>query len=249
MPYVNLNKTLVEPAASYIDDNWVGSENTNFLKKQVLARGGNLVLTPWSATINVADTIIGISAGCASIATVGKHKSTYDFALLHLDSSRKVLVRPYTRLLKTINPQAPFTRAPRRNERWMTVLMDSNTSDPLINGDGDGFITHYVWEALRNKAHDFYNSSNWGKRHIASRLTYALLAIASLVTRAVDGIIGVIAAGVSFLTLGKIESINNLAYRALQAPGIVKDLFYCTIKFINPWAGTNTIHLENDLYY
>jgi hypothetical protein len=62
-----------------------------------------------------------------------------------------------------------------------------------------------------------------------------------VITRLVDGIIGVIAAVLSFLTLGKVASINNVAYRALQAPGIVKDLFKCTIKFINPWAGVEKV--------
>ena len=55
--------------------------------------------------------------------------------------------------------------------------------------------------------------------------------------RVVDAIIGVFAGLASLITLGKIGSINNLAHRALQFPGLVKDLFYCGTKFINPWTG------------
>ncbi len=109
---------------------------------------------------------------------------------------------------------------------------------PLIGIGGNGFITHFVTDALKNIARDCYRSENLLIQHVASRLTYAVLAISSLVTRAVDGVIGIPAAGLAILTFGKIESLNNLAYRSLQTPGIVEDLFYCTIKIINPWTGT-----------
>lgn len=109
----------------------------------------------------------------------------------------------------------------------------------MISGDGDGFLSDLVINPLKDIARSCYNSDNFLKRHVASRLTYALLAVSCLVTRAVDGIIGIPAAGLSILTGGKFESLNNLAYRTLQAPGIINDLFYCTIKFINPWTRTS----------
>ena len=43
-------------------------------------------------------------------------------------------------------------------------------------------------------------------------------------------IIGVIAALFSLLTLGTVDSINNLSSRGLQAGGVFNDLFYCTLK-------------------
>jgi hypothetical protein len=96
-----------------------------------------------------------------------------------------------------------------------------------------------VINSLKALARSCYKSDNFLKRHVASRLTYALLAVSCLATRVADGAIGVAAAGLSVLTGGNFESLNNLAYRTLQAPGIINDLFYCTIKFINPWTGTS----------
>ncbi|MCC5832439.1 MAG: hypothetical protein JJU12_05280 [Chlamydiales bacterium] len=81
MSYVNLSYSLEAPAEEYIATNWVYSEETNFFKKQVLARGGYLVLTPWSTITSAADTIVGIGAGFAAIATGGKHKATLKFAM------------------------------------------------------------------------------------------------------------------------------------------------------------------------
>lgn len=240
MSYTNITHSLEKPIEDYVSTNWVHSEETNCFKKQVLARGGYLVLTPWSTVTSVADTIVGVGAGIASIATGGAHKATFKFAMHHLDSSRKIVAQPYVNLLKTLNPEVELT-SNTLPEDADTRYLQSLKSDgyPLIGANGDGFVTHYVTEALKNVARSCYKSDNFFKRHIASRLTYLLLAISSVITRVVDGIIGVIAAVLSFLTLGKVESINNLAYRALQAPGIVNDLFYCTIKFINPWAGTS----------
>lgn len=179
-----------------------------------MARGAHLLLTPASFITSAVDTIIGLGAGLGAICTLGKNKQTFKVACNHLSSSDKLFVRPYVNFLKTINPEAK------------------------ISGDGDGFLSDLVINPLKNIARRCYNSDNFLKRHIASRLTYALLAVSCLVTRAVDGIIGIPAAGLSILTGGKFESLNNLAYRTLQAPGIINDLFYCTIKFINPWTGT-----------
>ena len=39
-------------------------------------------------------------------------------------------------------------------------------------------------------------------------------------TRVADGIIGIPATALSILTAGKFESLNNLAYRSLQAPDL-----------------------------
>lgn len=240
MSYFNLTYSFEKPAENYIEENWVHSNDTNFFKKQVGARVGHLALTPWSAVTSVADTIVGFGAGLAAIATQGKHKPTFKFAIEHLDSSKKIIVRPYVNLLKTLNPEAKFSgsisNAPYVH-RYMAYV--TGQKDAFITGDGDGFITSYVSEFLKDVARSCYNSDSFLKRHIASRLTYALLAVSSVITRLADGIIGVVAATLSFITLGKEESINNLAYRALQAPGIVNDIFYCTIKLINPWAGTS----------
>lgn len=229
MPYTNVTYATTKPAELYVYNNWIQSDETTFLKKHVLVRGAYFVLAPASFIASAIDTIIGLGAGIGAICTLGKHQRTFEVAFEHLSSSNKLVVRPYANILQTINPEAKFSG---------NLACPGNKS-PMISGHGDGFISDMVISSLKNVAIACYRSNNFLKRHVASRLTYALLAVSCLVTRAVDGIIGILAAGLSILTVGKFESLNNLAYRTLKAPGIINDLFYCTIKFINPWSGTS----------
>ena len=237
MSYSNVTYATTKPAEHYVDRNWVQSDETTFLKKHVLARGAHLLLTPASFITSAVDTIIGLGAGIGAICTLGKHRQTFKVASNHLSSSNKLFVRPYVNFLQTINPEAKFS-GDAANQPYIVRYLGL-AKQATISGDGDGFLSDLVINPLKDTARTCYNSDNFLKRHVASRLTYAVLAVSSLVTRAVDGIIGIPAAGLSVLTGGKFESLNNLAYRTLQAPGIINDLFYCTIKFINPWTGTS----------
>lgn len=54
-------------------------------------------------------------------------------------------------------------------------------------------------------------------------------------TRVFDLVIGILAMTAALVTLGKVDVINNVAYRGLQVTGIVKDIFYNTTKMLNPW--------------
>jgi hypothetical protein len=69
---------------------------------------------------------------------------------------------------------------------------------------------------------------------VVSRLIYALHGLASLVTRAVDGIISIPFTVISLLTLGKFGFINHVAFSFLSFTGIINDLFKCTLGIINP---------------
>jgi hypothetical protein len=214
------------PAANYVTNNLAHSEN--FIKKHILSRISNFGLLFFSGFAALGDTIIGSFAGLGSIATLGMHDGTFLTAMEHLEiGTRSVLAYPYGHLLRTINPNA---------------LPESKRDDnpPYVDKGGkDGLLAHYALDKLKNIARSCYNSENFFKKHVASRLTYVLMAIASVVTRIADFFIGLVAALLSLLTFGKFETINNIAFRALQAPAMLKDLFYCTIKFINPWAGLN----------
>ncbi len=224
--YINLFYEVIQPADIYIMRKW--NYNTTFvdcLKKETLKRVYNLTITPFSTIIRVMDIIVGVFAGFVSIANSGKKKAIFKLAMNHLDSSRKIVVSPYRYLLKTLNLSAEIS-----------YLYKSDWKKFYISAKGDGLITHNVSKFLEKKARSYYKSD----RHFATRLTYALLALSSIITRVVDGIIGIIAAAFSFLTYGKVVTINNIAYRGLQAPGIVKDLFYCTIKIINPEASASS---------
>lgn len=242
MSYTNITNASTVAAAYYVKKNWVYSDETTFLKKHVLGRGAHFMLAPTSFITNALDTIVGLGAGIGAICTLGKHQPTLTAAFNHLSRSNKLAVHPYVHFLKTINPEAKFSGDLENlppTERIIAMTIGSSYRPARISGDGDGFISDTAITSLKNIARGCYNSDNFLKRHVASRLTYVLLAISCLVTRVVDGVIGVLTGAFSILTVGKFESLNNVAYRALQAPGIINDLFYCTIKFINPWTGTS----------
>jgi len=76
-------------------------------------------------------------------------------------------------------------------------------SDQIFSEESNGLITDAVSEALENKAYQCVKSDNFFKRHIASRLTYSLLAVSSVITRLADLINGVVAAVFSFLSMEK----------------------------------------------
>jgi len=223
MAYLNTSYAYLKSAEEYVEDNWVYSDSPSFSKKHLLARGAYFFLAPASLITSAIDTIVGLGAGIGTICTAGRYPQPYKFAMNHLSSSNKLFSHLYLNFLRAINPEAPF--------------MEDGDNPPRISINGDGFLSDLVISPLRKTARSCYNSNNFLKRHVASRLTYAVLALSCLVTRAVDGVIGIVAASLSILRCGKIESLNHLAYRALQAPGIINDLFYCIIKCINPWTG------------
>lgn len=96
------------------------------------------------------------------------------------------------------------------------------------------FITNYLGE----RAAEFKSSESFFKRHVVSRLTYALMVMASLVARVADGIIGVLAAVGSFCYLGTNEQLNVTAFKGFQAVTNLRDIFIYSIKCMNPWAKT-----------
>ncbi|MBS4168512.1 hypothetical protein [Parachlamydia sp. AcF125] len=210
MAYTNITSASIKPIENYVSKNWVLSKKTNFLKKHVIARGAYLALVPSSFVTSALDTIVGLGTGVGVFLTLGKQQKTFTIAFNHLINTDRLVAQPYAHFLKMVNPKAEFS-----DERC-------------------GIITYPVAGALDKKAEKFSSSNNFLKRHVASRLTYALLAISCLVTRAVDGIIGIPTATLSVLTAGKFESLNKLAYRSLKAPGIIADLFGCTLNVIDP---------------
>jgi hypothetical protein len=224
--YYNVSNAVIRPINTYADKCIDPQRRPNFVEKQILSRvvnAGSALLTPLTSAV---DIIIGLGAGVGTLCTIGTHKPTLQFALKHLNRSNQIISGSYIRALKTLNPNAGLTYATNYDE----------TKNPLIPADGDGLITHYVKKELIKIADGYSSSENILVRNVSNRLTLALLAVSCIVTRVADGIIGLGAATLSFITYGQIESLNNMAYRGLQAPGLINDLFQCIIKIINPWA-------------
>lgn len=215
MSYINLTYATIDPVLNYIDSNWCNKKK--LLKTRIFTRGAHLLLIPPSFIISAIDIVIGLGAGIGAVCTLGKHRRTFIIARDHLSMSNNLFLAPYWLFLFTLNPKAAKLA--------------------MITREDDSFLSDSVITPLKKIARTCYNSDNFLKRHVSSRLTYALLAISCLVTRVADGVIAIPTAGLSILTGGKFVPLNNLAFRTLQAPSLIDDLFYCTIKFINPWTG------------
>ena len=109
MPYTRVTVALTEHASNYVENNWVHSDETSFMKKHVLARGAYFVLAPTSFITSAIDTIIGLELGIGAISTLGKHEPTYSIADNNLfEGSNKLFVLPYVNFLRAINPEAEF---------------------------------------------------------------------------------------------------------------------------------------------
>jgi hypothetical protein len=211
MAYNTIAYATTREAYQYVTNNWVNSTETTFLKKQVLARGAFLALAPASLITIGVDTILGIGSGIAAICTLGKHKPIRKFASRHIVEANELFAVPYRSFLKAINPIAKLDFT-------------------------SGYMVTSLTQPLFDMADICKKSDNYLKKQVASRLTYALTAIACLVTSVVDGIFSLSFVALSILTAGKLKDVNNLAYKSLKAPGVIDDLYYLTLVTINPWV-------------
>lgn len=218
MTYINLTQSLALPsangAATYIDQNWVTLNETTFMGRHFFSRAVQLTCIPVFFTAMALDTIIGVGVGVGAVCTLGRHIPTSCFAINHLNSADYLFAGFYEHFLRAINPKAQF-------------------SDEVENTMG--FFPNLPIKRLAKLALSYRSSDNFLKQHVVSRLTYTLLAVSCVVTRIADAIICIVPVTLSVLTVGKFQSLNDVAYRTLQPSGILVDLFFCTIKILNPW--------------
>lgn len=166
----------------------------------------------------ILDGLIGVGAGGATLVTGGSIPGLNDYAFSHLYTFQEVLTGPYRYFLKTIDPTPKF-----------------HFGNEWTDAGGMGWITDYFIDELGQSASQHTQSDSLFRQHVLSRLTYGLLAIACIVGRLADAILSIPFTLLSICTLGKFTEINNIAYRTLQAPNLVGDLFLCAAHFINPF--------------
>lgn len=239
-------------AVSYIDENWVNANPfpdtkpeqisflknsfiliSHFLKKHVAARGAHLLLVPGSFIECALLTIYGLGCGILALIPIGTNPDMSNRALKHLSYSNLLFSQCFLNFLRMINPGAKFSGI------WLPEKPSTNT-ETTISARGNGFITQLVYERLQKwakMAEDCYHSPKNGlQKHLITRFMFFTLALTLLLTRALDATISIPATLLAIFFFGKWESINNLSYRTLQATGIVRDLFYCTLKILHPGA-------------
>ncbi|MFI0435552.1 MAG: hypothetical protein ACH350_07500 [Parachlamydiaceae bacterium] len=194
-------------------------------KKFVRASRMYCVLVPTSFIAHAADTVIGLGAAILAIGTLGV-LGTQTAEKYCYNSSRDLLAKSYYHILRAINPKEkdPF-------------------SHPISDSFPESFfglflnIRSIIYKNITpfyDKAKDLSRSSNFLEKHVISRCTYALLAVAYLVTKVVEGIFCIPIAAFSILTAGKYKNLNQLARLTLAAPSIIYHLFCCIMGFINP---------------
>jgi hypothetical protein len=206
--YYTITECLITANIKNLYNSW-NSSDASFVQKHVLARGAHLLLAPASLITTAIDTIAGLGAAIGAILTLGQSRKIFDVAAALLNESNFLLSYPYQNFLQAINPDADF-------------------------GDIDAYIVSNAISPIEDFAKKCAKSENFLQRHVASRLTYALAALACLVTRAVDGVISIPIVAASVITLGNFTLINHLACNTLKAPGIIVDLVYCAVYVLNP---------------
>lgn len=217
---------------SYIQ-NKLRNNQSDFFNQEILSRAIYFSLVPTVSLTIVFDTIVGLGTGVFSMIKKGEHQRAKHLSLTYLKSSRLLIASPYLNLMLTLNPSAKF---------------DENS---LQTGSGEGAITQFCSNFIKTSLYHSSNSSYPLKRHVLSRLTFALLMISCVITRVIDGILGALAAVFSFLTLGNIRWLNHVAVRGLQFPGLLRDIYYCSLGIINPQCLTSlpvrsTMEVESD---
>jgi|694.fasta_scaffold16970_4 hypothetical protein len=218
-PYVSLTHSTIYPSEKYIVENFTSQKNTSYLKREVLARGAYLALIPTFLTTYALDILIGLGSCLVTFSTLGTHMPSYRATHNHLMGSTQLLNNSYFLFLRMVNPMSKVPTAER-----------------------DGVIHDSVRQFLQSKASEFRSSDNYLKKEVASRLTYALLALASIVTRAVDGVVGILVATFSISTFGAFDWANGFACKALTPSGIIYDIVWCALKVLNPEAGDPSIY-------
>jgi hypothetical protein len=243
---MTLRLAVARPYLTYVDNRMVASKGPTSCVRASHAAG-----VPISFISNCLDTLIGAGLGCGSLITLGLHPKTFDKTFQFLRSAKMMIADPFVHILLMINPEAHVNFQERCDnyqggKRRITFvknmskifekILSKDAALPVIPAEGEGFLSNYVISTLISKGREFRISDHIFHRHVSSRLTYLALLIGCIVARTVDGIISIPVALAAICRGGKNEALNNLAFRTLQAPGIVFDLFYFAVKVINPWA-------------
>lgn len=208
-------------------------EKSTFSAANNLSRVRNAACVSLTLISSLFDTVTGIAESilalpAAFLHEIGAIKKTgiIEDTSLRLVNSNFIMAAPFGYLVRSINPKA---------------FRPDYCPPSQVNLHGLGLIADKVHSLLAV----ITSSKNSFVRHIASRLCWALAPIAFIIARIADGIIGLTAAPFALLLCGRSTTLNNIAYRGLQAPGLIFDLFTCAVCFISPGLGFLVYHSDS----
>ncbi len=201
----------VQAFGDYVETNYiVGREDivlTNNTK-----RLGYSILAPTAFIFSAIATIEGVGGWLGVLLTGGNIKLFRDIAR-HSETSNFLFAAPFLCLLNVIHLEQ---------------------EQPRINLREPGLIASFGAAQLN----DIGNTLKWSRNilihHVAARAFHLLRALWCVIARSTDAVIAIPVTAMAFLSLGRCQSLNTLAYRALQAPGIINDLRTCLTKVIYP---------------
>lgn len=223
-------ETFTKYVGDYLHNNYFDTLNepTKYLKsdscveRELLSRGVFLGRAVVVLITKSMDLLVGIVATAFAILTLGMNNDINKRMFDSMHAATGILDEPMYQLLKVINPHVIDSRA-------ASILV------PRKDRNHTGFVASRFDGTVIKTFVELRSSENVIVQHVASRAYYCLITICFAVAKAVEGVIGLVASAFMLLTLGKIESLNNLAIRGLQGM-VMTDLTFLVIQIINPWA-------------
>ena len=183
-----------------------GTYKQGWATRNLFARTLNIILIPIGLIARVVDITIGIFLALPiNTLTLGKIGPLNDYTKECLIQLKTLFSRAYMTALRVINPYAEEDKAS------LSRYVDK------------AFI-----DAARLRENNFFN------RQITLRLTSIVYAMAYLVSRVVDTLVGVIMIPLSLATLGAYKRFNCMASQALAFPMIIGDLYACAMRAVMP---------------
>lgn len=188
--------------------------STFYLPAEMKDRVTYLKAIPCSIAANLIDMTAGLFWGTVNLLSGGTQEGIRQKASHNLDAFQNIVAQPFQFTIGLLHPKALHLW---KNE----TLWDDYLKSMFLSG----FFFDWVDPHIYGIAFELARSENFFKREIATRLTHALRLLVAVITRTADAIIGVITGIFAILTLGRFDLINKVAYRALQAPALISDVF------------------------
>lgn len=223
-----------------LDDKWKVLVQGNEYKsittwESAWVRVKHVGLGVFAAPIDMIDAGIGAFTGIFTVLSAiisgasggrisGPWNGGFLITIRQLNSLGRFLPTVFEHMLKTVDPSTEVVES--------RALVESSA----------------LQETIRDWARLCLTDDHIAVRHVASRILYVALAVVSVISRVLGGTIGVLCAigslvaspftAFGVLDRSRVKWLNVQAYRGLFAPVLISELFYCLIKVINPFAGT-----------
>lgn len=175
------------------------------------------ICAPVASITCAIDTIIGLSAGLGSMLPLGENRPSHAFVAKQLEFAEYILRVPHMICLDVLNPKNEF-----KPIKGQYTRLTQRLSAPYTYNRGDTYID------------DFIKSGQFLKKHVATRLSYGLLAVSISIVAAVQMIFAIPLTILSIVTMGKSKFITDHADKCLSSVGVIQDLYEIGRKIINP---------------